>query len=388
MRTAVQQEFIDAAVALAPKVRAARDEIESEGRLPRELAEDMAKAGLFRLSLPRSMGGPECDPITSLRATEEISKADGSAGWCMAVSTASSILFGWLDAEEGRKMLGPEADLRLAGSIRPLGAAKAVEGGYMVSGRWDFASGVDHATWLDCTTYIDDENGPRLAPDGSHEWRSILVPAEEATILDTWDVVGMRGTGSKDFTVTDVFVPEARAILRSEPPKENGPLYHRRAHLSFGWAATSGNALGIARGAMDAFVELATSGSSGSTTPLWDRSIVQIAVAESEAIINSARAYLLDAIGTAWDAISDDVEDPSLEIARTRIAISHATRESVRAVDILFNAAGTNAIFLRNPFERFFRDVHVAVLHGSAITSNFESGGQALMGLHPSGRGW
>jgi len=208
-------------------------------------------------------------------------------------------------------------------------------------------------------------------------------------VKDTWSVVGMCGTGSHDFVLDDLFVAAPHAFSYVEPPQETGPLYHPRLFLVSVWTSTAGNALGIARGALDTFVELATgTSSSSSPTLLRDRPLVQTRVAEAEAILSAARAYLVEAVGRAWQAISEGAPDPSREIAHARLAITHAMHEAVRTVDLVFHAAGTNAIYRKHPLERFFRDIHVAVQHGAGLPAHIESAGQVLLGLRPSGLGW
>ena len=384
-----QPDVIAAAAALAPQIRAVRDESESLGRLPGSLVGAMAQAGLFQLYLPRSMGGAETDPITGFCAIEELSKADGSVGWCALLSSFCTGFGGWFNTDVGRALFGQPPDVRIAGSIRPEGQVRLVDGGYSVSGRWDFASGVDHANLLLCTCKVVDSQGPRITPNGSPETRTFLVPKEAATIYNTWSVVGMCGTGSNDFVVENVFIAPEHSFSMSEPPQEPGPLYHPRMFLAAGWTLNAGNALGIARGAMDAFVDLANQVSSSNTaTLLRDRPLVQSTVGEAEAIIGAARAYLLETVGNAWKAVRDGSPDPSREIAQVRLAITHAVRESVRVVDLLFHAAGTNAIYRKHPLERYFRDMHVAVQHLAGLPSTFESGGQVLLGLRPNSPGW
>ncbi|MFB3097173.1 MAG: acyl-CoA dehydrogenase family protein [Dehalococcoidia bacterium] len=387
-RKTQELDLIAAAKDLRPQIRTARDDLETLGHLPESLVGAMARVGLFQLYLPRSMGGAEVDPITGICAIEELSKVDGSVGWCAVLASNISGFAGWLDDDVGRNLFGQPPDVRGAGSLRPMGQARCIDGGYMVSGRWDFASGINHANVLLCTCKIVDGQGPRLTPNGVPETRMFLTPSEGATIYNTWSVVGMRGTGSNDFVVKETFVPQERSLSLSEPPRETGPLYSRGFLTAF-WALNAGNALGIARGAMDAFLELAgQTGSTMSATLLRDRSAVQTTVGEAEAIISAARAYLIDAVGKAWQAAVEDSPDPSAQITQARLAITHAVRESVRAVDLLFHAAGSNAVYQKNSLERYFRDIHVAVQHLAGLPAVFESGGQALLGLKPNGPGW
>jgi alkylation response protein AidB-like acyl-CoA dehydrogenase len=199
----------------------------------------------------------------------------------------------------------------------------------------------------------------------------------------------MCGTGSHDFVLNDVFVPATHTLSLAEPPQETGPLYHPRLFLVSLWTATVGNALGMARGALDAFIELATSTSSTmSPALLRDRPLVQTRVAEAEAIVNAARAYIIDTVGTAWEMICADVSEPSREVAQARLAITHGMHEAVRAVDLVFHAAGTNAVYRKYPLERYFRDIHVAVQHAAGLPIHFESAGKVLLGLRPSDMGW
>ena len=383
---------VAAARRLAPMVAAHREEAEEGRRLPPKVAAAFAESGLFQMYLPRSMGGGEISPLTAFHAVEAISIADGSAGWCVMVANAMAAFMGWLPAEVGRHFAGQPADFRVAGSLRPLGTATPVEGGYRVTGHWNFASGIDHATWLYCSAKIPEGKIPEgKIPEGKTGGgvRAMWIPAHQATIVDTWSVVGMRGTGSQDFTVQDVFVPAAHTSSQAEKPLETGPLYNPRLTYAAGWTGTVANALGIARGAIDAFVEMAgRDGTTGSATLMRDRPYVQGKLAEAEAITSAARAFVLSAVGEAWEAASAGENDLDRLVARARLAITHGMHEAVRAVDLVFHAAGTNAIYSRNPLERYFRDAHVAVQHLSALPGHYESAGKVMVGLRPGEIGW
>ena len=286
-------------------------------------------------------------------------------------------------------MFGNPPDFRCAGSFRPLGEARPAPGGYRITGRWDYASGIANANWLFVNSRVMDGDSPRLNGSGRPETVMLFVPAEAAAVIDTWQVVGLCGTGSNDFVLDDVFVPTERSFRLYDPPLELGFLYHPRTMLTAIWVLVSAVALGAARGAMDAFKDLAGgSGTTISTVLLRDRPQVQSRVGEAEAIISGARAYLLEAINRAWDSFSDDMPVPSPEIAQARLAITHSIHQAARAVDILFHAAGTNGIHRSNGLERRWRDVHVVVQHGAGLLSNYEFGGQAMMGLKPPDAGW
>ena len=381
--------FVEAARAMRPQICAARENMDRYRRLPRDLAHALDATGAFRLFLPASMGGPQLDPITAFKMVEELSWAEGSVGWCALLSNGGALFTGSLPAEVGRSMFGLPPNFRSAGSFRPEGTARLADGGYRVSGRWDYGSGIDHASWVFVNCKIADADGPVLTPSGGPATVMLFVPVEAVTIYDTWEVVGLCGTGSNDFEIDDVFVPAERTFRLYDTPHEAGFLYHPRTMLTAIWVLVAAVALGIARGAMDAFIELATqAGTTISTTLLRDRPPIREKVGEAEAIISGARAFVLDAVGTAWQVFDQDMPRPSPELTRARLAITHSIHEAVRAVDLLFHAAGTNAIHKRNGLERRFRDIHVVMQHGAGLRSNYESGGLSVMGRPPQDPGW
>jgi alkylation response protein AidB-like acyl-CoA dehydrogenase len=389
MRQDEDPPIVAAAMALAPAVRAAREEAEQMRQTPPALAAEITRAGIYQMYLPRSMGGPETPPLTAFRVVEALSRVDGSVGWCAMIATSISMSVGRLPVEVGRELAGTPADYRGAGSARPGGRVWAVDGGYRVKGRWNFASGIQNARWLYCTCIMMDGDTPVLTSAGAPLLRVVWVPRESVTIIDTWQVMGMRGTGSQDFTGDDVFVPERRSCLSEAAPAETGPLYNRRAWYVHLWTPSVGNALGIARGAIDSLAEIAaTEASTMSANLLRDRPMVQTRIAEAEAIVNAARAYVFDAVGRLGDSLCAGEAPSDQMIAQGRLALVHAMHEAVRAVDKVFHAAGTNAIYTRLPLERAFRDVHVAVQHAAGLPGYFESAGKALLGLRPSDPGW
>lgn len=391
-------DFLAAARALAPSIGAARAEMDALRRIPDDLAARVAASGAYQLFLPASLGGPQVDPITAFEVVEELARAEGSVGWCVLLSNGGALFTGHFTPEAGREMFGWPPDFRCAGSFRPEGLARPVAGGYRVSGRWDYASGISNANWLFVNCKIADGDAaappPAAANAGTGPMASAatvmaFLPIKDAVVEDTWQVVGLCGTGSNDFVVDEVFVPRERTFQLYAPAREPGFLYHPRTMLTAIWTLVSAVALGIARGAMDDFIDLATqAGTTLSTTPLRDRPVVQAKVGEAEAIISGARAYVIDAVSRAWEGFDDGMPMPSPELAQARLAITHSIHQSARAVDLLFHAAGTNAIHRRNGLERRFRDAHVVVQHGAGLPANYESGGQALMGLTPKDPGW
>src|SRR5262245_2466536 len=389
MHDTIPHDAVAAAISLAPHIRAVRAKLETTRRVPLSLVQAINDAGLFRPYLPHALGGLELPPLAVFRMIEEISKVDGSVGWCTMIASSESLLSGWLPTDIARAMFGQPPDVRMAGSLRPEGQAYPVGGGYRRTGPWDLATGCNHANWLLCTCTVMAGDAPRQTPAGVPEIRSMLIPVGEATIVDTWSVVGMCGTGSHDFIVDDVFVPAAHSFSLVEPPQAPGPLYQPRLLFVVLWTGTVANALDIARGAMDAFIELATRAhSTSSPTLLRNRALVQTQIAEAEAILSAARAYVVTSVETTWNAVCAGVPDPSREIAQARLAITHGMHEAVRVVDRLFHAAGTNGIYRKYGLERYFRDVHTAVQHAAGLPVHIESAGQVFLGLRPHDLGW
>jgi alkylation response protein AidB-like acyl-CoA dehydrogenase len=376
---------VAAAAALGPQIRAARNDIQSQATLPDSLADAMAEANLFQLFVPKTIGGPQTDPITAFLAVEELSKVDGSVGWCSFVASAISMYSAWLPAELARGMFGQPLDIRIAGSYRPTADARLVEGGYKIGGRWNFVSGSDHSNWLVLNCNIVDDNGPVVDAQGAPVTRMMIVPRSSIVIEKTWSTIGLRGTGSNDVVIEEALVPNEHTCLLYEPSATDGAYYNPRVVTTVSWVLFAAAVLGMARGAMDIFVRMATnSGSTTSPSLMQDRTPVQTTVGEVEAIISSARAYVLESVGALWDGACQGVTDPGPQVLQARLAITHAAR----AVDMLFYSAGTNSIHQANELELFFRDIHTAGQHIAALHSNYEYGGQILMGLPPGASGW
>ena len=381
--------IVERARELAPLIHAASDEIEETRRVPEELDAKLEAAGLYQLYLPEAYGGPQADPRSAASAIEEISMADGSTGWVCMIGSVLSRRFAWMDPDAVHAMHAMTGSLRAAGSNRALGRAQRDGDGYRVNGRWDFQSGVEHSSWMFGNCVLMDGDEPLRDDNGVPRTRAAAVPVRDGEIIDTWHVVGLRGTGSFDFEVDNLYVPAEHTVSRLEPPVIESPLYRARFYGIWSHTVHAGCALGIARGAIDELRDLASGrGSTGSRTLLRDRERVQRLVGEAEAIVRSARAYLMEAVSDAWEASEQRVADPTREIANVRLAIAHAGHESTRAVDLIFSAAGTNAVHTANHLQRYFRDVHVAVQHAAAAPVNYEGAGRVFLGL-PSGLpGW
>ncbi|PRY19145.1 acyl-CoA dehydrogenase family protein [Pseudosporangium ferrugineum] len=351
--------LLDDVRALSPAIRELAPLIEQDRGVPPALIEQLAELGIFRLAAPKELGGLEADPASLVEIFEELGHADGSTGWCAMIAGATSMALAYLDPATAADLLRDPRFL-IAGVAAPMGRATPADGGYRVSGRWSFASACHHATAL--VGGVVTPAGVRLA---------VLDPADVA-ILDTWEVAGLRGTGSHDFTADDVLVPAGRTFSLAEPPHHDGPLYAFPA-LSLLALGIGAVALGIARAAIGDFGALARTKRNPVTgETISTRPAVRAAVAEATALHGSGLAYLLASVrATGSDA---------RRRAALRLAISTATRNAARAVDLVYHAAGGSAVYDASPLQRHFRDVHVATQHAMVSSDVTETAGAVLLG--------
>jgi alkylation response protein AidB-like acyl-CoA dehydrogenase len=385
-------DWVARARELAPMVEAAAGRTEAERKIPANVLAAMHDAGLFHILLPVSLGGAAADLVTFNQVIETIAAADASPAWCLAQAVASSHSAGFLDPKIAREVFGARYALVAWGPPAGMAKAVAVAGGYRVTGKWRFASGSANATWMGGHSTVFTADGePRRDAAGNPVNRTMLFRKEQAHIHDTWHVIGLRGTASNDYEVSELFVPEEYTTWRDSAAdrREHGPLYNIPLLTLYG-VGFSGVALGIARSCLAAFIALAqtkkSGGGVGSTTLLRDNAVIQSQAARATGRLRSARAFLLQMLAEVWAA---SAASPTLALeqrAQLRIAITGAMEEARKVVDFAYHAAGTNAIFEDGPFERRFRDLHTALAQGQAHLSNFESAGQALFGIEPRQR--
>jgi alkylation response protein AidB-like acyl-CoA dehydrogenase len=382
-------EYLQRARNFSPELAAAAAEIERERELPESVVAAMVERGFFRMLLPRSVGGAELLPAPYVRVVEEIAKGDASAAWCLNQGAGCSMTAAYLEPEAAREIFGGPRGV-LAWGPGP-GKAQRVKGGYRVTATWSFASGSHNATWLGCHVPIFDENGAQLFhPDGSSVVCTPLFPKSCARMTDIWHVIGLRGTGSDKYSVTDLFVPETHVARRDieDTRREDGLLY-RFSSLQLYASGFAGVAMGIARSALDAFVELAADKVPfrGKRT-LRENNVVQSQVAQSEARLRSARAHLYQSLEEITGEVAQSGRLTLDQRMTIRLASTFAIHQSLSVVDTAYHAAGSTAIFEENPFERRFRDIHTVSQQLQGRQEHFETVGQYLLGLEPDTLGW
>jgi alkylation response protein AidB-like acyl-CoA dehydrogenase len=362
---------------LALEVRALAAWTEAERKLPASLVEAFIEAGLFHMLVPESLGGLETDPITAARVVETIARADGSAGWVVMLAGQNAAEAAFLAPNEARSILVDGGNV--AGTARPIGRAVAVEApepGYLVDGRWPFASGSSHATWFvgECIIYDGDE--PRRDEHGDRVVLTVFVPRCEVTVHDNWDPIGLRGTASNDFTIARAFVPAGRTFTRRGQPRHPWAAY--RAFPLF-FMTHGAQALGVARAAIDEASAIIGERIGWGGVPLAETPRHQAALAEATATVEAARAYLYATADELWAAAQADAVTPELRAA-LRLATSHAVTSSVRAIDLLHRTLATSAIHRGSAIERQFRDIHTAAAHVMVGPLTYEAAGRVQLG--------
>ncbi|AGC42584.1 hypothetical protein MYSTI_01236 [Myxococcus stipitatus DSM 14675] len=368
------------AVELAPRLSARSAEFESARRLPPDVIAEFARAGFFRMLIPEAYGGLELHPALSFQVIEALSQADGAAGWCAMIGASTGLSSAWLPESVARAVFS-SPEVIIGGVAAPLGRAERVEGGYRVTGRWPWASAGHHCHWLVGGAVVTEGGNPRFVREGVPETRLLYFPAESVTLHDTWFSLGLCGTGSGDMEVRDLFVREDHAFTLLAPPRVSRPLYG----FPFGLLghAIPAVALGIARRAIDELLTLARQ-----KTVLVERRLlaarpaVQETVAEADAEVRAARAFLLEVIHATFDA---STKGPVSMRARAdlRLAMTHGTRAAARAVDRVYEAAGGPAVFHTHALQRCLRDIHTLTQHAMVARPTLEITGGVLLGFDP-----
>jgi alkylation response protein AidB-like acyl-CoA dehydrogenase len=383
---AMGTDAIARARSVGPSITAAADEVERTQRIPEPLLSQLHAARLCRMFLPRAVDGDELPPWVYLGAIEEISRHDGSVGWNVFVANSSALIAPFLDPDAMQTIF---AEPRAIVAWGPPNESKAVAvpGGYRVSGHWSFASGCRQATWMGAHCHVVEPDGSlRLNAAGKPTVRTMLCPLAQAELLHTWNVIGMRGTASDSYALHDLFVPEAFTATREDPTLRRlpGRLYAFPMQGLYA-VGVAGVALGIARAMLDEFEALAQRKTPRNLIRLADNAVVQSTVAQMEARLGAARAYLVETLSSIWETADDVsiIDVPSR--ARVRLACAFAIQTAEAVADYAYKAAGTDAIFLGTAFERRFRDIHTLSQQIQSRTAHFESVGAILLGIEPAG---
>jgi alkylation response protein AidB-like acyl-CoA dehydrogenase len=389
------QPVVRAAAALRPELRRRREEIEREQRLPPALVEELRAAGFYRMVIPRALGGLQADPLTYLRAVELLASGCGSVGWNLANNGIGQLVTLGLPDAGVDELYGHGGGAIIAGTaVQGGGQGVPVAGGYRVSGRWQFGSGCREAAWMLGSFQILDDGRPRLGPEGKAlYWRGIFPRAEAEIVPGSWDVAGLRGTGSFDWTVEDVFLPERRTMVHAGIPLDNqwsrwpGVTYSLPTQC---WVGPHHSAVitGIAHAGIDALIELA-GGKQPRGRPaglLCENPQVQDAVGRADAILNAGRAYRTAMIAELWSTVAAGEETTLEQRARCRLASTYAADSARQAMDLVYRHGGSTSFMRESRLAECWRDLHVVGQTVTIAPEWYPIGGRVYLGLDPGSR--
>ncbi len=374
---------LDAARIMARRAAESADHIDKERRLPPELAADMADAGLFRLLVPRSLGGAEMDFMAYLGIVDLFARADGSAAWCVNQNNVFATDAARMPVEAAAEIWSDPRAVVSNGPPTPDTAATPADGGYRVTGQWSFSSGIRHATWVAALSPIRPPGGDGRRTEDRAREIVLMAPRDQVELLDVWQVNGLRGTGSLSFRAADLFVPAARSYRVDDAPRESGPLYLVPKVLMFstGFATV---ALGVARSALDAAIDIAAGKVPGKwTSKLADHPATQRQIGQAEAAWRSARAFLREAASTLWESALGNGALEAEERIRLRLAGTHAIREAARVAAVAYDVAGSDGIFESNPVQRRLQDTQVITQQVQGRMTHYDTAGAFYLGLDP-----
>ena len=388
------QPLVRAAAALQPAIRDHLDEINREQRLPKALVEKFHAAGFYNMTIPRELGGLQVDPLTYLRVVELLAEAAGSVGWNLCNNSIAQLVTLGLPDEGVQELYAQRPDTPIAGTaVMGGGRAVPVEGGYRVTGRWPFGTGCQEAAWMLGSFQIFDGDKPRRSPDGnSSHWRGIFRRSEAQIVDGSWDVAGLRATGSFDWTVEDVFLPERRTMVHAGIPLDN--QWSRWSGISYAlpaqaWVGPHHSAVitGICRAGINAMIELA-----GAKTPrgrserLCDNPQVQDAIGRADSILNAGRAYRTAMVTEVWNTVAAGEETTLEQRARCRMAAANAADSARTAMDLVYRQGGSTSYKRESRLAECWRDLHVVGQAVTVMPEWYPIGGRALMNMDPGPR--
>ncbi len=376
-----REALLEAARSISPQIQKAADEIEAARQLPKHVVDLLRSIGAFRLIQPRWLGGHDADPVTQILFIAEIARADASVAWCVMIGCDGGFVTRDLEPELAREMYS-DIEVATCGAAFPPGTARRVEGGYLASGRWPYASGVTHAAWVQFGCRVvegsDGSDGPGFV--------RFVVPRGDVTVLDTWRTTGMCGTGSHDIEVRDLFVPDERSL--PPRPSRRSVLGDPLRHPAWLLPKHLGVPLGLVEAAHEEVLGMAKD-RVAVRGALKDDALTQATLGETAARIAACRAYALSAADAAWEEVCETGEMSDLNRAQLRLAITFVHRECVGIVEQLYAVAGSSALYTeRSSLDRRLRDMHAMNQHVVLGESNYAAAGRLLLGQEPAAPFW
>ena len=377
-------DLVERARSLVPLIAREAGEIERTRRLTEPVVSALIENGLYRALLPKSLGGAEAPLEVFMQMQEEVAKADASTAWCLGQCSVCAMVAAYLDPDAAHEIFNSPPGILAWGAIAH--EVQVVPGGYLANARWHFASGCRQASWLGAHVQIVEADGTRRRkPDGTPEVRTILFPIAAATMYDTWDVIGLNGTGTDSYSVENLFIPEKFAALRDDLAalREKGTLYKLTTNLTYGmgFGAVS---LGVARATLDAAIELARGKTPQGQKAMRENNAVQGLIGRTESNLRAARAYLYATAAEVWrDLAQPGGKFTEAHRASLRLAATWTIHQSAAVVDAAYHMAGATAVFSANPFERRFRDMHAITQQIQARDIHYEDVGKMILIADP-----
>jgi alkylation response protein AidB-like acyl-CoA dehydrogenase len=388
------EPLVQVAAALRPVLRSYHEQIEREQRLPQPLVEELRGAGFYRLVIPHTLGGLQVDPLTYLRIVELLAEGAGSVGWNIANNSIGQLVTLGLPDEGVHELYTHGADTIIAGTaVQGGGRGVPVEGGYRVSGRWSFGSGCQESAWMLGSFQIIEDGQPRRCSDGaSLYWRGVFPRADVKIVEGSWDVAGLRGTGSFDWTVEDVFLPERRTMVHAGVPLDN--QWNRWPGITYAlpaqaWVGPHHSAVitGIARGGIDALIQLASEKTPrGRTGVLRESPQVQDAVGRADAMLNAGRVYRNAMIAELWITVAAGKATTHEQRARCRLAAVYAADNAREAMDLMYRHGGSTSFRCDSRLAECWRDLHVVGQTVTIAPEWYPLGGKVYLGMDPGVR--
>jgi alkylation response protein AidB-like acyl-CoA dehydrogenase len=375
-------DILDNIQAVLPAIRERREEIERARRMPRDLVDALRETGVFSLAVPRALGGQEATPVELMRAIEAVATADGSAGWCTMIALSANVVAGYMP-EAGANEVFTDPTAPSAGIAAPAGSAVRANGGVRVSGRWSFASGITHCDWVWAGCVVMEDGRPRMTPRGPemlHAW----MPVSDVEIHDTWHVSGLCGTGSNDFSATDVFVPERRTFALLDLAGNRPEALYQMPPVSLFVFQVVSVSLGVARSALDELTELAQEKAPTLyMEALAERPVAQAQLAQAEAALGGARSFLYETAENMWESVCAGHSPGGRQLALTRAAAIHAVETAAAVTRIANTLGGGSSIYSSSSLQRHARDAEAITHHFTVSPHTWEQAGRVLLGREP-----
>lgn len=384
---AIEKNLVQVATDLGSSISQHIVEEENNGRLSAIVVNALRKAGFYKLFLPKSLGGLEADPLTTAKVVEEVARHNTAAGWSLMVANTTLVMGGHLPEKGIEEIFLDGPDPFIAGSVHPPMRATSVRDGYLINGRNPLLSNIREAQWVFATALVMEGQQPRMN-NGYPEVIAVFMKASDCQIIDTWNPLGMRATDSNDVEAKDVFVPGHLSFPLSPEFHPNryytGPLYQVPAAGANIACLLAPVTLAVARNAINELKALAEKKTPlGSMVPIRERGVVQRKLGKAEALVQSSRAYLHDKITECWKRVTAGETISLEEKAGLLLAATHTNQSCVEAIELMYTAAGTSGIYMKNKLAHYLTDAQVLRQHGFMNESRYETAGQVYFGLPP-----